>query len=140
MFSLPKNGSSNELPYSPHQETGCHASRFLLLKAAFHQNPGVESCSFFPLAGNLINWKITDFRFSETYLRLKQTNHPCKQTWQEKCCVAWFMDHDKDANGGRNKSLRVPPNNLLLWWGPFFCFVLFLLSVCLCLHLPLWED
>lgn len=65
----------------------------------------VDACNFFfPLAGNLVNWKITDFRFSGSS-SWPQRNHPCKQTWQEKHCVACFMDHDKHVNEGRNKNL-----------------------------------
>lgn len=57
------------------------------------ENPGVAISSFFPPAGNLVNWKITDFRFPESSSWTQTNKSPLQANLTGKMLfpVLWTM-------------------------------------------------
>lgn len=86
------------------------------------ENPGVESNSFFPLAGNLVNWKITDFRFSgsSSWTQTKKSPLQANLTGKMLCCLLYGPW--QGCQWREKQETGLPPNDTLLWCESFFFF------------------
>ena len=86
------------------------------------ENSEVEGNSFFSLAGNPVNWKITDFRFSESLSWTPTNKSPLQANLTGKmlCCLLYGPWQGEQWKEKQEPGL--PPNNPLLWWESSFFF------------------